>query len=195
MQQTGKYLVLDTEASGTDFLKHGLTQLAALAVDQNLKIVASFNQDVRPPENTVFDPEALELTGFSLERIQNAKDYHQNAKDFVKFIQDNFEQKPIVIAQFYPFDYAFTQVLFQKTDIEPQILDRNFLDTKSITNFFNLKAKINGQSEPFPITSLSKDGGLKDKLELKKSDYQAHDALSDCMATLEVLKKLVDFLD
>ena len=65
-------------------------------------------------------------------------------------------------------------------------LGNNFIDTKSLTNYFNLKAIISNQPVPFPVTSLSKEGGLADTLGI--GGFEAHTALGDCQATLEVLK-------
>jgi DNA polymerase III epsilon subunit-like protein len=186
-----KYLVIDTETTGTNVLKHGLIQLAALAVDKNFKILNTFNQDIKPPENTEITQISLDITGFSLERINNGLDYDQTAQKFTTFIKENFTKKPVVIAQFYPFDYSFMQQLLQNYDLN--LLDRNFLDTKSLANIINIVSENQTDKIPFEITSLSKEGGLKDVLNVGKETI-AHDALGDCLATLEVLKKLLQKL-
>ena len=54
----------------------------------------------------------------------------------------------------------------------------------------NVKAELKGEEIPFPVTSLSKKGGLKDKFGLQ--EYQAHDALGDVLATRDVLIKLLN---
>jgi DNA polymerase III epsilon subunit-like protein len=71
------------------------------------------------------------------------------------------------------------------------LLGNDIIDTKCIVNTLNLMAHLKGESLPFPITSLSKPGGLKDILGIDESMFVAHDALGDCEATLEVLKRLV----
>jgi len=54
-----------------------------------------------------------------------------------------------------------------------------------------LLAESKGLEIPFKLTSLSKLGGLKDKLGIDQNKFQAHDAMGDVLATLEVLKVLV----
>jgi DNA polymerase III epsilon subunit-like protein len=83
------------------------------------------------------------------------------------------------------------QQLLQNYDLN--LLDRNFLDTKSLANIINIVSENQTDKIPFEITSLSKEGGLKDVLNVGKETI-AHDALGDCLATLEVLKKLLQKL-
>lgn len=193
--QNNKYLVLDTETTGTDFLKHGLIQIAALALDDEMEIGAEFNIDVCPPEGTEITQQSLDITGFTLERIKAGYPYAQAADLFKHFVDKYFSEKPIVIAQFYPFDYAFTQALFSQTGFDTQLLDRNFIDTKTLANIINLKARLKKRPEPFTITSLSKDGGLQDLLGIAPDTYQAHDAMGDVLATREVLIRLIKLVD
>jgi DNA polymerase III epsilon subunit-like protein len=195
MKKNNKYLILDTETTGTNFLKHGLIQIAALALDKKLEVCDQFVTDICPPTEVEITQESLDITGFTLDRIKKGKSYLEAASLFNQFILDNFIQKPIVIAQFYPFDYAFSQVLFDHTGLDKDILDRNFIDTKTLANIINLKSNIIAGKDFFEITSLSKPGGLKDKLKIKSDKFKAHDALYDCLATREVLLKMISLLD
>ncbi len=186
------YLVIDTETTGTDFSKHGLIQIAALALNKKFFIKDQFVIDVNPPEGTEITEFSLELTGFSLDRIKKGKSYRQAAEELNQFVSKNFKDKPIMIAQFYPFDYAFTQILLTATGMDKDIFDRNFIDTKSLANVFNAKARLEGREPVFGITSLSKKRGLKNSLGIEKNKFLAHDALGDCLATREVLVKLME---
>lgn len=190
-----KYLVLDTETTGTDFLKHGLIQIAGLALDQKLNITNQFVLDVCPPSKVEITQESLDITGFCLERIKAGKSYSEAAKIFSQFVLDNFTKKPIVIAQFYPFDYAFTQVLFSQTKMDKDLLDRNFIDTKTLANIIDLKSNLITNQDFFETTSISKPGGLKDKFNIAVEKFQAHDALGDCLATREILLKMISLVD
>lgn len=113
---------------------------------------------------------------------------------FRGFIAEHFEGKPILIGQFYPFDYAFLCSAFSRYAPEAfygdNIFGNNFIDTKSIVNERNLAARLRGEPVPFPITSLSAPGGLKDTLGVAK-DYESHTALGDVLATRDVLIELL----
>jgi DNA polymerase III epsilon subunit-like protein len=200
------YLVIDTETTGLNPLKNGIIQIAALAVNDKLEILATFNQDVCPPPETEFCPVAATIYSLTPERIASGNDYDKVCVDFADFIKKNFSRKPVVIGQFYPFDYAFLSLLMVKCDLfKDNLLGNDFVDTKALVNFANLKTRFqnsqntkeNNNDEslklplPFPITSLSAKNGLKDQLKI--TDFTSHDALGDCLATLEVVRKFVDF--
>jgi len=50
-----KYLLIDTEATGFHPHRHGLLEVAALAVDEDLSIVSTFHTDIRPPDGVQVD--------------------------------------------------------------------------------------------------------------------------------------------
>lgn len=186
------YLVLDTETTGLNPLKNNLLQIAALALDSRLNILTTFNQDICPPLGTEFCPISSKIHNFSNQRIQNGRDYQEVCDEFVTFVKQNFANKPVIIGQFYPFDYAFLNIALSKCDFfKDNLLGNNFIDTKALVNFANLKATLANKNQPFTNTSLSAKGGLKDFFCLK--DFTSHDALGDCHATLELLKKLINF--
>jgi DNA polymerase III epsilon subunit-like protein len=197
MSKKSKYLVLDTETTGLSPFKNGLIQVAMAALDESLEITATFNVDVCPPDGYEKSPEAMKITGFSQQRIDAGISYEDLAINFLKFLKTNFNTKPIVVAQFYPFDYSFISMAFSKAGYEEKIMQKwlsnDFIDTKAIVHGINLAYKIAGFEPPFPSTSLSKPGGLKDKLEIIK-DFKAHDALGDVLATREVLIKILPYL-
>lgn len=192
-----KYIVIDTETTGLSPSKHGLIQLAAIVLDKNLEIVDEFVRDVCPPDGFEMDDEATKIHGFSMDRIKSGISYKDVCIQFIDFIQANFKEKPVVVGQFYPFDYAFLEHVFSLTGywyiMNRDLLDNKFIDTKSLALSLNLKAEIAGKEIPFKTTSLSKLGGLKDKLGIT-GDYKAHDALGDVLATREVLIKLLNYL-
>ena len=189
-----KYIIIDTEATGLFFAKNGLIQVGSMILDKNLNIIDQYCQDIQPPQNKEINQEALDVNGFDLERIKKGISYQDFGNQFLEFMKKYFgDYKPIVVAQFWSFDYAFLNQVFYEVGLEEelsQLLGNDFVDTKSLVNFANLQADINNQPLPFPITSLSKRGGLKDILGLNSDNYQSHDALGDCLATRDVLLKL-----
>ena len=171
-----KYLVIDTETTGLNPTKHGLIQMAALALDSELQIVAEYNEYICPPEGTEFDPEAQTIHNIPRSKVDSGLNYTEFADSFIDFISDNFNTKPIIVAQFFAFDYGFlTSVFDQAMELD--------------------KAELISKPPYFQETSLSKYGGLKDTLGIPQDKFQAHDALADCYATREVLEKMIDLID
>jgi DNA polymerase III epsilon subunit-like protein len=193
--QQAKYLLIDTETTGLFFTQNGLIQAAGLILDNNLNEIERFCVDICPDEPFEISPESIEITGFTLDRINTGISYQEFCEFFLGMLQKYFSvNKPILIAQFLPFDYSYLYSVFSKRNMHQElceILGNDFIDTKCIVNMLNLKANVSNQPLPFPNTSLSKPGGLKDVLGIDQSKFTAHDALGDCEATLEVLKRLV----
>ncbi len=195
--KSSKFLVIDTETTGLSPTKHGLIQIAALALDVKLNIKDTFVMDICPPDGYEVSEEAMKITGFTLERIEKGASYKEFCDKFSQFVKNNFDEEPTAIGQFYPFDFAvldnvFTRCGFAET-MSRDILTNKFIDTKSLVLSINLKASMAGKEIPFPVASLSKPGGLKDKFGIYDK-FQAHDALGDVMATREVLINLLNFI-
>ncbi len=190
------YLVIDTEATGLIPGKHGLIQLACAALDQKFQILDDFCVDVYPPESVVVEQEALEINGFTLDRIRKGMSYVQVARQLFDFLEKNFASEPVMIGQFYPFDYAILVELCKQTgEIGKKLhqkIGNNFIDTKVLVNIINLKCTESGKDPIFPVVSLSKPGGVKEVLKIE--NYQSHDAMGDVLATREVLIKLIEML-
>jgi len=190
----GIYLLLDTEASGIHPHKHGLLEVAAVVLDDGLNIVGQYQTYINPPEDVLIDPVAMELTGISQREIESGISYQDFCSGFIQFVKENFDAKPIVVAQFYPFDAAYLNYVFEYCGYNKllfDILGNDFVDTKSLVNQVNMRAKLNNQPIPYPITSLSKEGGLKDVLGIEGEQFRAHSAMGDVLATLEVLRALM----
>jgi DNA polymerase III epsilon subunit-like protein len=193
--QKAKYLLIDTETTGLFFTQNGLIQAAGLILDNKLNEIERFCIDICPDQPYEISQESIEITGFTMERINAGMSYQDFCEFFLAILKKHFpERKPIMIAQFLPFDYSYLYAVFGKRNMHQELCDRlgnDFIDTKCNVNAVNLMAELRGDPIPFPSTSLSKPGGLKDKLGINQSAFTAHDALGDCEATLAVLKKLI----
>lgn len=191
-----KYIVLDTETTGLHPCKHGLIQFAAIALDEHLEIQDTICLDINPGDEIEVSQEALKINGFTDERIKKGVSYSKFCHLFNDFCEKNFEDRPVAVGQFYPFDYAVLEVVFSKCKLEEKILQKwltnDFLDTKVIANYINLRETINNRPKPFVSTSLSKPEGLRKILEINP-ELGIHDALGDVLATREVLLKLLKF--
>ena len=195
-EKAGHYLVIDTETTGLHPARHGLIEIAAAALDGQLILLDTFQADVCPPEGVECDPEALQINGFTMERIRVGISYRMACEQFLNFLNKHFSAEPIVIGQFYPFDYAFLEQLFStcgyRDGLAVAIKGNDIIDTKALANSINVRALLKGNPAPFPVTSLSKPGGLKELFGI--TAYQAHSALGDVLATREVLLKLLEML-
>ncbi len=190
-----KYLIVDTEATGLNAWKHGIIQLAWIVMDTKLKIIDQKVIDICPPIGYQISDEALTVNGFTIERIEKGLSYKEACDIFSDSIKMNFgEKKPIVVGQFLPFDFKMIEMMYSTIDRENEfesIISNSLIDTKSTILALNLKAEINGKNIPFPITSLSKPGGLKDRFKL---NFESHNALGDCLGTRLVLIEILKYL-
>jgi DNA polymerase III epsilon subunit-like protein len=189
-------LIIDTETTGLSPFKNGLIQLAAVSINDKFEIVDTFCEDVCPTEPYEVTQQSLEITNFTLGRIRQGLSYSELCQKFHKFLFKNYGNQQVVpVGQFYAFDHAFLQMVFSKAGEWGEKCDtyftNHFIDTKVIGEFLNLQAESRGREVPFPVLSLSKEGGYKDRFGLDRSKYQAHDALDDVRATLDVLKEFV----
>lgn len=194
--KTGKYLVIDTEATSLNIRKGGVIQIAAAALDSNLELLDTIVYDVCPPEGVEIQAEALAVNGFTQDRIDGGISYPEACTKLVEFIDTFFNDRPIAVAHFYPFDWAYLTEMFIRADnidfkkISKHYFTNRFIDTKAVVMYANTVAEVKGQELPFPKVSLSKKGGIKDILGVSE-EHIAHDALGDVMATVEVLRKLI----
>jgi DNA polymerase III epsilon subunit-like protein len=193
--QTAKYLLIDTETTGLLLTQNGLIQAAGLILDDELNEIHRFCIDICPDKPFEINDFSLQMTGFTVERINSGISYQEFCDFFLHLVKEYFPlNKPTLVAQFLPFDYGFLHNVFGKRNMELELCDvlgNDIIDTKCIVNTMNLMSHLKSEPVPFPITSLSKSGGLKDILGIDESKFVAHDALGDCEATLEVLRRLV----
>jgi DNA polymerase III epsilon subunit-like protein len=190
MSKNAKYLIIDTESTGLHAAISSLIEVGIIITDQNLNILDQKVWEIQPEQDTFIDEEAMKVNNIVLNNRPNAISPTNFCHEFYGFLNLYFSEQPIVVAQFYPFDYSYLDTIFVKNGFDSrlvrEILGNNFIDTKALAYYFNLKAAQAGKEIPFPITSLSKEGGLAHKLGI--SGFKAHTALGDCQATLEVLK-------
>ncbi len=194
-QKNGTYLIIDLEMTGLNPFQHGVIEVGAIVLDYRFEIIGEFFMDLCPPDNIIIDPKALEYNGFTLDRIAAWKSYEEFCDYFDAFYQTYFDEtrKPIMVGQFIAADLAFLASIFSNARRDKLYgkLGNDIIDTKSIANQANAIARYNNIPLPFKSTSLSKPGGISDMLHI--SDYQAHTAKWDIMATREALLKFLKF--
>ncbi len=159
------------------------------------EIIGEFFMDLCPPDNIIIDPSSLVYNGFTLDRIAAGKSYEEFCDFWEAFMETHFPngKKPVMVGQFIAADLAFLGSVFHHARIHKlyEKLGNDIIDTKSIANQANAIARYNKASLPFKSTSLSKPHGISETLHL--SEYTAHTAKGDIMATREALMKFLKF--
>ena len=191
----GTYLIIDLEMTGLNPFAHGVVEVGAIVMNDTFEDVWEFFMDLCPPDNIIIDPKALEYNGFTLDRIAIGKSYEEFCEYFEGFLDTYFPEgrRPIMVGQFITADIAFLGSVFSNAR-KPHLYEKlgnDIIDTKSIANQANSIARYNKIPLPFKSTSLSKPGGICDTLHI--TDYKAHTARGDIMATKEALMKFLKF--
>lgn len=178
--------------TGLNPFKHGVIEVGMMVMDEKFEIIWEFLMDLCPPPNIIIDPESLKYNGFTLDRIARGKSYEEFCDFFSAFFYTYFQDRePIIVGQYVTADLSFLASVFHHARQSSLYmkLGNDIIDTKSIANVLNAVARYNGKDLPHPSTSLSKRGGLSDVLGV--TDYQAHTARGDILATREVLLKFL----
>jgi DNA polymerase III epsilon subunit-like protein len=193
--KNGVYLIVDTEFTGQHPEKHGLIQIAMLCLDARFETLDSYESFVRPPAEVELDPESMAVNGITAEQIASGLSYNALCLEIIAFLKKNFDGKAITIGQFYPAEFMYLNNVFGRCGYDRLLMDEllgnDFIDTKVLANWANAKARLNDHPLPFPKTSLSKPGGLKDTFGISPDKYTSHTAMGDVLATLEVIKQFL----
>lgn len=182
-----KILYFDTETTGTNPNKHDITQFAAIVeIDGVVKEEVNFR--CQPINWDNIDPEALEVTGVSIEELKK----QQKPEEMFKQIRELFDRhidKYDKNDKFYPaghnvgFDLDFLQAFWKKFDKYGTGSYQNWraLDSRTFANFLSVLGKIN--TENIKLETLCNH---------YKIEIDAHDALSDIRATRELVRKMME---
>jgi DNA polymerase III epsilon subunit-like protein len=195
----GKLVVVDTETTGLDPINGDLIQVAFLHLTEY------FIPDKRtPPFYLLIRPKKYQPTQEYKDKIAPAMAVnHLDIDDVMKIgldqdkAADLFDewwqrlgaQKLDILAQNYAFDRSFLVDWLGRESFD-QFFTRYYRDTYVGGNFLNDQAKYSGSLIPFP------DGCSLKKLTmaLHIENPKAHDAFSDCLATAEVYKKMLNWV-
>ena len=182
-----KLLYIDTETTGLDPKRHGLTQVAALVVIDGVEI-DRINLDINPYTYKTFipeiDSEALQIQGKNRDEILK---YGKSDYQFMKFVNE--------ISSHLKEEEKF-QIVGYNTSFDIGFLKEWFIDNSSkISNYFTYKdLDVFALVKHLRIAKAMNDCE-NDKLETVCEYYgipiDAHDAMNDIVATRELYKHLM----
>ncbi|HYD35527.1 MAG TPA: 3'-5' exonuclease [Vitreimonas sp.] len=184
-----KILYFDVETTGRDAVKNDITQLSgALEIDGN--IVEEFNYRLQPINWDTVEPEALEVTGISLEELKTFPTPDKAYKSFLAML-DKHISKFDRTDKFYPagynvrFDLDFLGNFFKKNgnNYFGSYCNWKAIDPLPILQFMDAHKMI--ALENYKLSTVCNHFGI---------EIQAHDAMSDIMATKKLIAKVRGFI-
>ena len=99
-----KILVLDTETTGLDLIKHELIQIGFLFIEMNTdgtyKVLGESETNIRPLHLESADPAALNVNGFSAYKWKESKPINEHFQE----IKDKIESADVLLGQNLIFD-------------------------------------------------------------------------------------------
>lgn len=164
------FTVIDIETTGLSKNTHAITEIAAAKIRNN-EIVDSFQTLVNPQ---VRIPSFItKLTGINNEMVKDSPKVNQVLPDFVDFLG-----KDVFVAHNATFDFGFLDHNLNLHHNHQLLNDR--LCTRKLANRI------------FPELPRKRLGDLCEHLDIKNT--QAHRAMSDVLATVQVFNEMTGIL-
>ena len=189
---SSSFIIYDLETGGLDSKLDRIMQFAGIRVDENLNIVGDpLLLHCKLPSFYIPNPTAVETTGITKEECEE-KGLPEYI--FAKQIHDFFTKQPNTVIMGYnniKFDDEFMRNLFYRNYLSPY--GYSFKNYNSRWDIINL-VRATYEILPEGINwCFNEDGTPTFRLEVLTkanniSHENAHDALSDVMATLEVMR-------
>lgn len=176
-------LLIDIEASGLDPKRHEILQLAGILLDKRtLKEKQSFVSYIKPRHWQRSDPQSLKVNRITYDLVRNAPLLPAVLKKFNR----TFGKQVILTYYVGIMDIAFLNAAYERARIKFPFDYHTFNIWGLFYSFLALKNKLNSKKEYAGF-------GLEDCLRMFKIDVppNLHDALVDCRAEAEVLRKVL----
>ena len=186
------YVFYDFETSGNNKDFDQILQIGAVFTDEGFNIKDKINISCRLKKNTIPAPEALLINKISIEQLKSNKISHY---DLVQKLKEKFEEwSPAVFVGFNSIGFdedVLRQGLFQ-------CLNYPYLTTSKDNRRLDI-LKLSRAVSAFAPNSIVIPLGENNKQSFKLSDLtkvnqiehsNAHDAIADVKATLELAKKI-----
>jgi len=184
------YVFYDLETTGRSVIWDQIIQVAAVLTDNNLNIIEKYEEKCRINSFCIPNPEAILVNKISTNTLLNANLSHYQ---LMLNIRNKFlKWSPAIFIGYnsIKFDEEFLRNSFFKNLFDPYITTKknnyrfDLLDTVRATNhFYPDKIKSNISEKGNPILKLDNIAPLNGI-----SNFKAHDALGDTIATIELAK-------
>ncbi len=152
-----------------------IIQIGAVKLDENLQVVSTLDRLVKPELYTIMQPFVEEITGITMDILNNAKSFKEIYKEFIEFI--GLDMSVLCVWGLADVKELFRNIEYHELDTSPvpkdyinlQLYASKYLDCPKGTNI-----------------------GLKSAVELLniKLENNFHNAFNDAYYTAEVFKKL-----
>ena len=174
-------LFFDFETTGFSERWNEVIEVAGILYDmENAEILDTFHEYIKPQAK--IPREVVELTGITNEAVENCRSEKEVLDDFVVFIMGN-QVDALCGHNCKAFDLRFLRAKSEKYGLpyEEMMEYKDVIDTLSLARRYKREGKI-----PKDIPSLCQT----QLAELYGVDYQAHSALEDVKALIEIYKKM-----
>lgn len=182
--KTINYLWLDGETTGLNSLKNDIVQLACVPVIGGVQhLDKAFNQYCQPINWNEIDPGALAVNGLTIDFLKKQQTPQAMVNNLVLYARQ-FNCRFIIAGYNVGFDKDFIAALFKKVNRESDFLE---LFTGDIRDTMKRAKKLKAQLQ----TPNIKLATLANHFNV---EINAHDALSDILATIEIDRILSEML-
>jgi len=190
--------VIDTETTGVDYFWHEIIQICILPLNSNIEVrkdVLPFYIFLQPDYPERIDPEAMKKNKIKLSDLRDQGFDRLKAvdmlEDWVKTLGIGFNKygypaKITPLGHNYSFDMGFLNRWLGKS-LYDEIFHYHHKDTMIAANWLNDAAAFKGEKVPFPKVNLQYLCNI-----FNVQSERAHDALSDCMSTAGVYRKMLN---
>ncbi len=184
------YIFYDLETTGRSAAWDQIIQVAALLTDDNLNIIDRYEEKCKINSSCIPNPEAILVNKIKIKTLLTTNLSHYQL--MLNLQKKFFEWSPAIFIGYnsIKFDEEFIRNSFFKNLLDPYITIKkenyrfDLLDTVRATNYFypeKLKSLISEKGNPIlKLDKIAPINGI--------SDFTAHDAMGDTIATLELAK-------
>lgn len=181
-----KVMYIDTETTGFDPSKHGLTEVGAIVVEKYHHVLDWTNLYINPhtyKDDKEVTEEALKLCGKKPCELMNYPHQKEAFEKFYSFCKDRAKEEKIqLIGYNTDFDIDFLKAWFEENDEDfYSIFSHRTLDVLDLVRQLQYRGLI--QTENAKLTTLCKWFDI---------DIDAHTAIGDAMATLKLHNALFE---
>jgi DNA polymerase-3 subunit alpha len=177
------YLWLDVETTGLDTVKNDVVQIACIPIIDGEEADKAFNQFCQPFNYASVDPVALQINHLSMEKLRTFQEPTKMVDSLIGYLRQ-FNVKFTMAGYNVGFDRNFLSATFRKAGREREFAE---LFTSDIRDVLKRTKAIKKQLDTpnVKLETLAKHFNI---------EINAHDALSDIRATIEVDKIVSNML-